>query len=81
MFGIVELDSSQVLRVVLGLIVSGQCDCLAEMQADGFVHWVRINTAAGQIGFGADDEEGLALVQGIQPDEIGEAPVHQLCEH
>ncbi|GAB1720379.1 MAG: hypothetical protein NTAFB09_21100 [Nitrosospira sp.] len=37
--GVEELDAPQVLRVVPGLVVTGERDYLIAAQAGGFVHW------------------------------------------
>lgn len=77
-FGIVELDAAQVPRVIPADGVAGQGDSLIATQSGGLVHGARVNAAAGQIGFGANDEERLSLMQDRQSREIDEAAIHDV---
>ncbi len=77
-FGIVEFDTPQVLRVILGLVVSGQRNSLVAAQAGGFVDGAGIDSAAGQIGFAPNDEKRLCLMQDEPASKIGEAPIHDV---
>ena len=77
-FGIVELDAAQVLRVIVACLGRGQGNRLVAAQASGFVHGARVNTAKLQIGFAANDKERLRLVQGEPAGEVGEAAIHDV---
>src|SRR3989338_7220328 len=77
-FGIVELDASKVLRIILESLRSRKHDGLIAAQPCGLVHGARVNATKEQIGFATDDKERLHLVQGEPASEVGEAAIHDV---
>ena len=77
-FGIVELDSSQVLRVILAGLRRGQHNGLIAAQTRGLVHGARADATKEQIGFATNDKECLRLMQGEPASEVGEATIHDV---
>jgi len=77
-FGIVELDTAQVLRVAIAGLRSGQHNGLIAAQPGGLVHGAGVDTAKQQIGFAPDDKERLRLMQGEPASEVGEAAIHDV---
>ena len=77
-FGIVELDTSQVLRVILAGLRRGQHNGLIAAQPRGLVHGAGVDATKEQIGFATNDKECLRLMQGKPASEIGEATIHDV---
>ena len=77
-FGIVELDASQVLRIILESLRGGQYDGLIAAQSRGRIHGARVDATKEQIGFATNDEERLRLMQGEPAGEVGEAAIHDV---
>ena len=77
-FGIVELDASQVLRVILAGLRRGQHNGLIAAQTRGLVHGSRVDATKEQIGFATNDKECLRLMQGEPASEVGEATIHDV---
>jgi hypothetical protein len=77
-FGIVELDASQVLRVILAGLQGGQYDGLIAAQLRGLVHGARVDSTKEQIEFASDDKERLRLMQGAPVSEVGKAVIHDV---
>ena len=78
MFGIVELDAPQVLRVILAGLGSDQCNALIAAQSRGLVHGARVNATKEQIGLATDDKERLRLMHDEPACEVGEATIHDV---
>ena len=78
MFGIVELDAPQVLRVILAGLGSRQCNGLIAAQSRGFVHEARVDTAKEQIGFGSRYKKRLRLMHDEPACEVGKAAIHDV---
>ena len=74
----VELHPPQLNWIILTGFGTRQQDRLIATQARALVYWTRIDSSVLQIGFGADDEEGLSLVQRVEPVEIDIAPIHHI---
>ncbi len=77
-FGIVELDTPQVLRVILANLRRGQHNGLIAVQPRGLVHGARVDAAKEQIGFATNDKECLCLMQGEPASEVGETTIHDV---
>ena len=77
-FGIVELDMPQVLRVILAGRTRGQRNSLIATQSRGLVHGARVDATTEQVGLATNNEERLCLMQGEPASEIGEAPIHDV---
>lgn len=77
-FGIVELDTSQMLPVILAGLRRGQHNGLIAAQPRGLVHGARADATKEQIGFATNDKECLRLMQGEPASEIGEATIHDV---
>jgi hypothetical protein len=77
-FGILELDASQMLRIVLVGLRGGQRNGLIATQSRGLVHGARVDATKEQIGFAPDDKERLRLMQGEPAGEVGEAAIHDV---
>ena len=77
-FGIVERDASQVLRIILAGLRSGQPNGLIATQSRGCVHRARVDATKEQIGFATDDKERLGLMQNVPASEVGEAAIHDV---
>ncbi len=67
MLGIVELHPSQWDRIVLGRLDTGEHDRLVAAQAGGLVHRARVDAPVLQVELGPSNEEGLGLVQAMEP--------------
>lgn len=61
-FGIVELDVSQMLRVILAGLRRGQYNGLIAAQSLGLVHGTRVDATKEQVGFATNDKERLRLM-------------------
>ena len=58
-FGIVELDASKMLRIILAGFRRGQRIGLIATQSSGFVLGARVDGTKEQIGFATNNEERL----------------------
>ena len=77
-FCIVELDASQMLRVILVGLRGGQFNGLIATQSHGLVYGARVDATKEQIGFSPDDKKRLRLMQGEPASEVGEAAIHDV---
>ncbi len=77
-FGIVELDASQVLGIILAGLRSSQHQGLIATQPCGFVHGARVEATKEQMGFATDDKERLCVMQNVPASEVGEAAIHDV---
>lgn len=73
--GVVELHPAQWVGVAVAAFGGGQPDGLVAAQAGRLVHRARIDPPELQVRLGPHDEEGLRLVQGVEPGEVDAAPV------
>ena len=77
-FRVGHLDSAEFVRIVLGGVEAGEDDGLVAREAGLFVDGSGIEAAVAPIGLGADDEEGRALMGGVEAAEVQVAAVHQV---
>ena len=77
-FGVVEFYPPQLNRIVLTGLGASQQNRLVAAQARALVHGTRVDAPVLQIGFGANNEKGLRLMQRMEPVEIDIAPIHHI---
>ena len=78
LFGVEDADPAKPFGIERGRSYSGQSDRLVETKALGTVNGVRVEAAELQVAAGADDKEGLALMEPIQPPEADISPVQDI---
>jgi hypothetical protein len=62
-FGIVELDASQVFRVVFACLLSCQRNGLIATQTRGYVHWARVGAMKELIGFATNPNLRTGMIR------------------
>ena len=77
-FRILEAVTAQVLRVVLGNIVTVQSNGLIADDATAPVHFGRVHLPVVKIAFGSDHKEGACLVHLKQASKVQLALVHDV---
>lgn len=76
--GIFEPDTTQVFGVVLGDVVSVQCNGLIADDAAGPVHLGRVHAPGVHVAFGAGDKERSCLMHLKQTSKVDVASVHYI---
>ena len=77
-FGIFEADTAQVFGVVLGDIVSAQCNGLIADDAACPVHFGRVNAPGVHVAFGVGYNQGTGLMHLKQASKVDVATVHHV---
>ncbi len=79
-FRVVELDTSDLFRVLLSGIEAGEEAGLVADQTTGTIDIMGVHSPELGIGLGSDDEEGLREMYGVEPGVIEIASVHDNIE-
>ncbi len=77
-FFIVKLHASELVRVILRGVESGQNDPLIAPQAGRLINWIRIEPSEFEVGLGPDNKVGQALGEDIEPFEVKIPAVHDV---
>ncbi len=76
--GVVELDAAKRRWVIRARLHASQHDGLIAAQAARLVDRVRIQPSILKVRLGADDEERLRPMQGMQPPKVEKAAIHHV---
>ena len=77
-FGVVNPDAAQFVRIGLGRPELLQADNVIAAQAGGAVHRVGVLPAGPQGFFGGHHQPGARLLDGIEPPPVQVTPIHQI---
>jgi hypothetical protein len=77
-YGIVIFHPAEFVWIVLALIESSEHDWLIADQGGTPVYLMRINSAAFEVGLGADNEKGAVLGNGVQPRKVQLPAIHDV---